>query len=154
MKRKIRSLRCLETGKRGSRDWLSKQRRSAMLDLLDSINFNKSPIPREELDRKTHPSQPCGDLEYGTKAAIYNIKKHSMAVRADLRPIDEKLLILAAYLQQSVEYGNPCAAYAAKAALLRGLTEIRERFRGSLSGMSNTWTSGSRWWNWQKVWMA
>lgn len=98
-----------------------------MLDLLDSINFNKSPIPREELDRKTHPSQPCGDLEYGTKAAIYNIKKHSMAVRADLRPIDEKLLILAAYLQQSVEYGNPCAAYAAKAALLRGLTEIRER---------------------------
>lgn len=98
-----------------------------MLDLLNSINFDKSPIPREELDRKTYPSQPCGDLEYGTKAAIYNIKKHSMAIRADLRPIDEKLLILAAYLQQSVEYGSPRAAYAAKAALLRGLTEIRER---------------------------
>ena len=96
-----------------------------IVEVLEQIDFMHSPIPREVLDTKQDEKQPCGDLEYGARAAVRYVNKHPMTIKADLRPLDVKLLLLVGYFKQSVEYGNQRAAYAAKAALLRGLTEIR-----------------------------
>lgn len=96
-----------------------------IVEVLEQIDFMHSPIPREVLDTKQNEKQPCGDLEYGARAAVHYVNRYPLMIKADLRPLDIKLLLLAGYFKQSVEYGNQRAAYAAKAALLRGLTEIR-----------------------------
>lgn len=77
-----------------------------MIDLLESIDFSKSLIPQEELNYKTNEDQPCGDLEYGVRAAVYDIKKNSICVRVNLQPIDEKIVCLIAYLNHSVRFGS------------------------------------------------
>ena len=98
-----------------------------MIDLLESIDFSKSLIPQEELNYKTNEDQPCGDLEYGVRAAVHDIKKNSICVRVNLQPIDEKIVCLIAYLNHSVRFGKLEAANAAKTALLRSLKEIRDK---------------------------
>lgn len=96
-------------------------------DTLGSVDFIHSRIKPEILNEKTDPKQPCGDLEWASRAIRRNLLDNPQPKSIDIRKIDEKILQLAVLFKQSVEQGDKNAAYAAKAALARGIHDIRNR---------------------------
>ena len=53
--------------------------------------------------------------------------KNPQTLSLDLRKLDEKLLTISMLFKQSIEQGDKRAAFAAKAALVRGINDIRTR---------------------------
>lgn len=99
----------------------------AIADTLRSIDFLNSKLPEEVLEHKKNPNRSCGDLEFTCKAAYSMLIKNPQTLPADLRKIDEKLLAIAVLLKQSVEQGLVHASYAARDALVRGISEVRSK---------------------------
>ncbi len=100
---------------------------AAIVDKLASIDFLHSKLPKEVLDAKSDPNRPYGDLEYASRAIQSILLKNPQSLSADIRSIDEKLLTLSILFKQAIEQGDEKAAFAAKAGLLRGLTNIRNK---------------------------
>ncbi len=100
---------------------------NTIIDTLESIDFLHSKLRKEVLELKSNPDQPCGDLEYAKRAIVHLMTKNPHTSGMDLRKIDKELLILVIWFKQSVELGDERAAYAAKAALIRGVNDIRCR---------------------------
>ncbi|MCD8191034.1 MAG: hypothetical protein LUD78_12610 [Clostridiales bacterium] len=100
-----------------------------IIDELNNIDFDpkNSHLPKEVLEYKSNPKQPCGDLEYAARSLRRLLLKDPQNIEIDIRKIDEQLLILARLFRQAVEQGDLQAAYAAKGALAKGLSEIRTR---------------------------
>ncbi|MCD8191035.1 MAG: hypothetical protein LUD78_12615 [Clostridiales bacterium] len=98
-----------------------------IIDELDKIDFTHSRLPWEILEYRSNPKQPCGDLEYAARSLRQLLLKNPQSIEIDIRKIDEQLLILARLFRQAVEQGDLQAAYAAKGALAKGLSEIRTR---------------------------
>ena len=100
---------------------------TAIIDTLSSIDFIHSRLPEEVLEAKSNPNRPCGDLEYASKAICRMLLKNPQTLSLDLRKLDEKLLTISMLFKQSIEQGDKRAAFAAKAALVRGINDIRTR---------------------------
>ena len=100
---------------------------TAIIDTLSSIDFIHSRLPEEVLEAKSNPNRPCGDLEYASKAICRMLLKNPQTLSLDLRKLDEKLLTISMLFKQSIEQGDKRAAFAAKAALVRGINDIRAR---------------------------
>lgn len=100
---------------------------TAIIDTLSSIDFIHSRLPKEVLEAKSNPNRPCGDLEYASKAICRMLLKNPQTLSLDLRKLDEKLLTISMLFKQSIEQGDKRAAFAAKAALVRGINDIRTR---------------------------
>lgn len=100
---------------------------AALVDTLASIDFLHSNLPKEVLEAKSDPARKCGDLEYASRALQQMLIKNPQTISVDLRGIDEKLLTLVILFKQAVEQGDEKAAYAARAGLVRGFTQIRAR---------------------------
>ena len=94
---------------------------------MSSIDFIHSRLPEEVLEAKSNPNRPCGDLEYASKAICRMLLKNPQTLSLDLRKLDEKLLTISMLFKQSIEQGDKRAAFAAKAALVRGINDIRTR---------------------------
>ncbi|MCC8129610.1 MAG: hypothetical protein LIO51_06715 [Clostridiales bacterium] len=100
---------------------------SLIIDQLNCIDFAHSRLPKEVLEYKSNENQSCGDLEYASLVLANVLLKDPQTIKMDIREIDEKLLTLAMLFRQAVEQGDTQAAYAAKAALARGIRDIRTR---------------------------
>ena len=100
---------------------------TTLVDILGSIDFLHSKLPKSALEAKTRPEQPCGDLEYATKALRQMLLHNPQTITVDIRKLDEKLVTVALLFKQAVEQGDERAAYAAKGALVRGFSNIRAR---------------------------
>lgn len=100
---------------------------SLMIEELSSIDFAHSRLSQKDLERKSNPKQPCGDLEYAARYLQQLLLKDPQIIQMDIRKIDEKLINLAMLFRQAVEQGDKHMAYAAKGALVRGLMDIRTR---------------------------
>lgn len=94
-----------------------------IVDTLRGIDFLHSKVDTKKSDE----NQRCGDLEYAARAMAQHILKNPQTIQVDLRPIDAKLLALVDAFKEAVECGYPRAAAAAKAALVRGIFEIRAK---------------------------
>lgn len=97
------------------------------VEILDSINFKQSEIPKDILNRKKDENQSCGDLEHfakGLKTYILT-KSASSIITCDIRKIDLQLMTLLLLYKQAIENGDVNAAYAARYALIKGFYEIR-----------------------------
>ncbi len=97
-----------------------------IVTILSSINFVNTPIPKEKLEHKSNPDQQWGDLEYGARAA-QKMLRDAPYFEVDTAPIDAKLLQLANEFKSAVTAGNVRQAYAAKAALVTCIQDIRHR---------------------------
>lgn len=100
---------------------------SIIIDQLNSIDFLHSRLPAEVLHAKSRETQPCGDLEYASRAIVHMLLKNPQTIKMDIRKIDQKLLTLVLLYKQAIEQGDQRAAYAAKGALIRGFNDIRSR---------------------------
>lgn len=95
------------------------------VDLLGSIDFRNSRIPKEILDNKTKETQPCGDLEFFVRGLISHLQRNPQVIKSDIRSIDEKIMAIILLFRQSIEQGDVRAAYAARFALTKAFNEIR-----------------------------
>ncbi len=93
--------------------------------ILEGIDFIHSRLPVKELEHKSNPAQRYGDLEQVARGLAQFLRKHPLTANVDVRPIDEKLIILAQRYSDAVKDGYLNAAYAAKAGLTRGILDIR-----------------------------
>lgn len=100
---------------------------AALVETLASIDFLHSKLPKAALEAKSDPNRNCGDLEYASRAMQHMLIKNPQTISVDLRGIDEKLMTLVILFKQAVEQGDERAAFAARAGLLRGLTQIRNK---------------------------
>lgn len=100
---------------------------TAIIDTLSGIDFIHSRLPKDVLEKKSNPNRSCGDLEYASKAICKMMIKNPQTLTVDMRKLDERLLTIAMLFKQSVEQGDTRAAYAAKAAIVRGVNDIRTR---------------------------
>lgn len=100
---------------------------TAIIDTLSGIDFLHSRLPEDVLEAKSNPSRSCGDLEYAAKALCKTLQKNPQTLSVDLRKLDEKLLAISMMFKQAVEQGDKRAAFAAKAALVRGIHDIRSK---------------------------
>lgn len=100
---------------------------TALINILNGIDFMHSRLPKEVLEEKSKEGRPCGDLEFTARTVSKMLIKNPQALSLDLRKIDEKLVAIAVLFKQAIEQGDKKAAYAAKAALVRGINDIRCR---------------------------
>jgi len=100
---------------------------NVIIDKLSSIDFFHSKLPKKYLEAKSNPEQRYGDLEYAAQLIIYKLRKNPQTIKMDIRKFDQKLLTLVLLFKQAVEQGDVRAAFAAKAAVVRAVTDIRSR---------------------------
>lgn len=100
---------------------------NSIINELESIDFLHSKLPKEDLELKSNPDRAIGDLEYASRRLIKSLRDNVSTPKADLRPIDGQLLILAQKFKYAVEKGESNAAFAAKAALAMGVDKVRGR---------------------------
>ena len=102
---------------------------NSLIGVLESIDFPKSKLPKEDLEYKQSPNskREIGDLEYATLRLVKSLKNEVTTPKVDLRPIDGQLLLLAQKFKYAVEKGDSSAAFAAKAALAMGIEKVRSR---------------------------
>ncbi len=93
--------------------------------ILEGIDFIHSPLPAKTLEHKSNPNQRYGDLEQCARGLAQALRKNPLTIEADIRPIDEKLVILAHRYNGAIKDGHLNTAYAAKVALARGILDIR-----------------------------
>lgn len=98
-----------------------------IIDKLNSIDFLHSKLPKAVLEAKARPEQRYGDLEYAAQGIIHMMLKNPQIIKMDIRKFDQKLLTLVLLFKQAVEQGDVRAAYAAKGALVRAVSDIRSR---------------------------
>lgn len=98
-----------------------------IIDKLNSIDFIHSKLPKAVLEAKANPDQRYGDLEYAAQGIIRIILKNPQVIKMDIRKFDQKLLTLVLLFKQAVEQGDSRAAYAAKGAVVRAVSDIRSR---------------------------
>ena len=122
-RRQARAMAAEEAAKEITNDTAANENK--IIDTLQSIDFINSRLPKEVLEAKSNPEQPLGDLELSARAIARTIQKNPQTVEMDIRRIDTKLLTLAGLFKQTVEQGDRRAANAAKAALVRGVKDIR-----------------------------
>ena len=103
------------------------QNESTIIDQLSSIDFLHSRLPKNILEQKSRPNQPCCDLEYASRGIVHTLLSNPQTIKIDIRKLDEKMLTLAMLFKQAVEQGDTRAAYAAKGALVRAVKDIRSR---------------------------
>lgn len=97
------------------------------IEKLESIDFFRSKLPKEDLEKKTRKEQPCGDLEYAVRGIIQLLQRSTKIIKMDIRPIDQKLMTLVLLYSEAIELGYPQMAWAARVALVRGFNEIRSK---------------------------
>lgn len=100
---------------------------SIIIDKLNSIDFLHSKLPKAVLESKSRPEQRYGDLEHAAQGMIHMLLKNPQTIKMDIRKFDQKLLTLVLLYKQAIEQGDVRAAYAAKGALVRGISDIRSR---------------------------
>ena len=100
---------------------------NVIIDKLSSIDFYHSRLPKAVLDAKSRPEQRYGDLEYAALGIIHMLRKNPQVIKMDIRKFDQKLLTLVLLFKQAVEQGDVRAAYAAKGAIVRAVSDIRSR---------------------------
>lgn len=98
-----------------------------MVDILSGIDFLHSALPKEELEHKHSEKQSCGDFEYAALTIQQLILKNPQTIKIDIRPLDEKLIALMLMFKEAIEQGDSHAARSARAALIRGIRDIRNR---------------------------
>lgn len=98
-----------------------------IIDQLNSIDFLHSKLPKSVLEAKSRPEQRYGDLEYAAQGVIHMLMKNPQIIKMDIRKFDQKLLTLVLLFKQTVEQGDVRAAYAAKGAIVRAVSDIRSR---------------------------
>lgn len=103
------------------------QNETTIIDQLSSIDFLHSRLPKNVLEQKSRPNQPCCDLEYASRGIVHTLLANPQTIKIDIRKLDEKMLTLAMLFKQAVEQGDTRAAYAAKGALVRAVKDIRSR---------------------------
>lgn len=108
-----------------------------IVDKLSSIDFFHSRLPKSVLEAKARPEQPYGDLEYAAQAIIHMLRKNPQTIKMDIRKFDQKLLTLVLLFKQTVEQGDVRASYAAKAAIVRAVHDIRGRIPQNQPELSN-----------------
>ncbi len=96
-----------------------RRREAELRSILESIDFDSSPLPAGALAE--------GGFERTAHDLVQKIGQNAPPLEVDLLPIDEKLTILAYRYRDAIRDGNLNAARAAKAALARGILEIRNR---------------------------
>lgn len=106
-------------------------------NVLEEIDFIHSKLPEKVLEHREKPGQTYGDLELAARALVQSLRKNPVTVHADIRGVDQKIYTLAELYKTSVEQGNVNAAYAAKAALARGIMEIRSKIPTSQPELIN-----------------
>ena len=100
---------------------------NALISELDSIDFLHSRLPKDFLLASSDPDRKMGDLEFARLKLINALKTAQAAPRVDLRPLDEKLLLLAGKFKYAVEKGDRNASIAARSALANGIIKVRGR---------------------------
>ncbi len=100
---------------------------TTIIDQLNSIDFLHSKLPKAVLEAKSRPEQRYGDLEYAAQGIIHMLVKNPQTIKMDIRKFDQKLLTLVLLFKQTVEQGDVRAAYAAKGAIVRAVSDIRSR---------------------------
>lgn len=98
-----------------------------IINVLQSIDFLHSKLPKAYLQHSTDPNDPRGDLEVAKDRAIHTLKRATVTPRVKLAPIDDQLMEIAQRFKNAVEQGDVYAAYAGKAALSVGVDKIRTR---------------------------
>ncbi len=97
-----------------------------IIGILSNIDLKVSPIPQEKKDYKTNPDQPFGDLELAAKVLPQMIRTTD-AFPVDTKKLDTILLGIAEEFNNAVRNGDTRAAFAAKAALVKGVKDYRLR---------------------------
>ncbi|MCD8086518.1 MAG: hypothetical protein LUF28_09420 [Clostridiales bacterium] len=105
----------------------AQQRVARIIKELSSIDFAHSSLPAEDLERKTDPNQPCGDLEYTARYLQQLLRGAPQITQISTHSLDERLLTLARLFRQAVDQGDRYMAYAARSALTQGVRDIRVR---------------------------
>ena len=100
---------------------------NVIVELLGSIDFLRSRLPKAVLEAKSNPEQPYCDLEMYVIAARNKLLRDPQVIKMDIRKFDTNLLILVRLLKQAVEQGDAHAAYVAHIGVLRAIRDIRSR---------------------------
>lgn len=96
-----------------------------LIDLLESVNFSSSRLPRNILE-DFQPGKRMCKLAYIVRIQLVGKLKHTrQRVLADIGPIDELLMNLAERLIRYVTTGEAVSAQMAITALTRGIADIR-----------------------------
>lgn len=103
------------------------QNENILQTTLEGIDFIHSELPKEILEARAKEGQKYGDLEQTARGLAQKLRKNPLTVNADIRKLDEKLLVLAELYKNAIEAGETHAAYAAKKALVKGILEVRSR---------------------------
>lgn len=103
-----------------------------LINTLESIDFRKSKLPEQALNRSSEEGREMGDLEYSKHIFIKKLKETISTTQVDLRAIDTQLLVLAEKFKYAVEKGDLNAAQAAKVGLAMGILKIRDRVPSNL----------------------
>ena len=99
-----------------------------LIDLLGAVDFSRSLLPKEILEDRQPGKRMCR-LEYSTQIQLIGKLEHSrLRLRADIRPLDEKLFNLALRFGRYVRTGEAVSAVMAHEALTRGIRDIRCNF--------------------------
>ena len=54
-----------------------------IIDKLESIDFFNSRLPKNVLESKSRPDQPCGDLEYAARGIVRMLRKNPQTIKMD-----------------------------------------------------------------------
>lgn len=100
---------------------------ATLIDQLENIDFSRSSLPKHVLGKKAREKMPYCELEFAVLGLIRKLQGSPQTIKTDIREIDKKLLALVLLMKQAVAQGDTNAAYACRAALLRGINDIRAR---------------------------
>lgn len=116
---------------------------AAIVEILASIDFLHSKLPKEVLEAKKDPNRNYCDLEYAARVLQQLLIKNPQAITVDIRSIDERLYQLARRFKDAVEQGDEQKANAARAGLARGIEKIRNRVPAIQPEMSRLFVESS-----------
>ncbi len=99
-----------------------------IIQLLKGIDFVSSGLSAEILDKKTNPNQWCGDLQYAVEILINHLTHDTpRGDNIDMSEIDRSLYLIARMFEGAVIHGEVETAFAAKAGLMNGFFNIRNK---------------------------
>lgn len=99
-----------------------------LIDLLSSVDFSRSRLPREILNDRQLGKRMCR-MEYSIQIQLVGKLEHSrLRLQANTRPLDERLINLALRFARYVRTGETTSATMAHEALIRGIRDIRCNF--------------------------
>ena len=105
------------------------QNEQKIIEVLESIDFNKSKLESKYLDFKTFESQTCGDLEKAKKDIINSIVSNNNYTDLNIKEFDKKVYEIAIEYRNAIANGHKNTAFAAKSALTIAIIDIRNQLK-------------------------